>query len=61
MSEYSPYGGFKWIEVNNESVNKILKRNENSLHGYFLEVDLECPEIYIIYIITFQWHPKKLE
>ena len=44
MSEYLPYGGFKWVEVNNESVNKILKRSENSLHGYFLEVDLECPE-----------------
>ena len=44
MSEYLPYGEFKWVEVSNESVNKILNKSDNSLHGYFLEVDLECPE-----------------
>ena len=44
MNQYLPYGGFKWVEVNNESVNKILNKSDNSLHGYFLEVDLECPE-----------------
>ena len=44
MSEYLPYGGFKWIKNNNKIVNKILNKSENSLHGYFLEVDLEYPE-----------------
>ena len=44
MSEYLPYGEFKWVEVSNESVNKILNKSDNSLHGYFLEVDLEVPE-----------------
>ena len=44
MSEYLPYGEFKWVEVNNESVNKILNKSEVCLHGYFLEADLECPE-----------------
>ena len=43
-TEYLPYGEFKWVKVNNESVNKILNKSDNSLHGYFLEVDLECPE-----------------
>ena len=44
MSEYLPYGGFKWVKVNNEVVNRILNKTGNSLHGYFLEVDLEVPE-----------------
>ena len=44
MSEYLPYGGFKWVKVNNETVNRILNKRDNSLHGYFLEVDLDHPE-----------------
>ena len=44
MSEYLPYGGFKWVKVNNEVVNRILNKSDNSLHGYFLEVDLDYPE-----------------
>ena len=41
MSEYLPYRGFKWVEVNNETVNRILNKSDNSLYGYFLEVDLD--------------------
>ena len=44
MSEYLPYGGFKWVKTTNEIINKILNKSDNSLHGYFLEVDLEYPE-----------------
>ena len=44
MSEYLPYGGFKWLEVNNESVNRVLNTSDNSLHGYFLEINLDYPE-----------------
>ena len=44
MSQYLPYGGFKWVEVNNETVNRILNKSDNSLHGYFLEVDLDYPD-----------------
>ena len=44
MSEYLLYGGFKWVEVNNETVYRILHKSENSLYGYFLEVDLDYPE-----------------
>ena len=39
MSQYLPYGGFKWAEVNNETVNRILNKSDNNLHGYFLKVD----------------------
>ena len=44
MSEYLPYGGFKWVKVNNKTVNRVLNKSDNSLHGYFLEVDLDYPE-----------------
>ena len=44
MSQYLPYGGFKWVKINNETVNRILNKIDNSLHGYFLKVDLEYPE-----------------
>ena len=44
MSEYLPYGGFKWVKTTNETVNRILNKKDNSLHGYFLEVGLDYPE-----------------
>ena len=44
MSEYLPYKGFKWVGVNNETTNKVLNTSDDSLYGYLLEVDLECPE-----------------
>ena len=44
MSEYLTYGGFKQVENNNEIVNKIVNKSDNSLHGYLLEVDLDYPE-----------------
>ena len=44
VSEYLPYGRFKWVKVNNKVINRILNRSADSSYGYFLEVDLECPE-----------------
>ena len=44
MSQYLPYGRFKWVKTTNETVNGILSKIDNSLHGYFLEVDLEYPQ-----------------
>ena len=44
MSKYLPYEAFKQFKVNNEVVNRISNKSNNSLHGYFLEVDLEIPE-----------------
>ena len=42
MSEYLPYGGFKWLKsVDNFDVNPI---SENGSIGYILEVDLEYPD-----------------
>ena len=33
MSEYLPYGEFKWVEITNETINRILNKSDNSLHG----------------------------
>ena len=44
MSEYLPCGRFRWVKTTNETVNRILNKKDNSLHGYFLEVDLDYPE-----------------
>ena len=42
MSEYLPYGGFKWLKnVDKFDVNSI---NEKSSTGYFFEVDLKYPK-----------------
>ena len=43
MSQYFPYGGFKWLnqeEINIFYVNSIGK---NSSNGYISKVDLEYP------------------
>ena len=42
LSEYLPYGGFKWLKnVDEFDVNSISEKSEI---GYFLEVDLEYPD-----------------
>ena len=44
MSQYLPYGGFKWLsqkEIDRLEVNAVGK---NSLIGYILEVDLKYPD-----------------
>ena len=35
MMQYLPYGGFKWVKINNEIVNRVLNKSDTSLHGYF--------------------------
>ena len=42
MSEYLPYGGFKWLK--NVDEFDVMSISEKSLIGYFLEVDLEYPD-----------------
>ena len=34
MSEYLPYGGFKWAKITKETVNRILNKKDNSLENY---------------------------
>ena len=61
MSEYLPYGGFKWVKVNNEVVNRILNKSDNSLHGYFLEVDLEYLENVRDFHKDYSMAPEKIK
>ena len=61
MSEYLPYGSFKWVNINNEAVNRILNKSDNSLHGYFLEVDLDYPESKHDYHNGFPMAPEKIK
>ena len=61
MSEYLPYEGFKWVEVNNETINKVLNKSDDSLHGYFLEVDLEVPEELHDYHKDYPMAPEKIK
>ena len=43
MSEYLPYSEFNWLKMFDEfDVMRVSKKNEI---GYFLEVDLEYPDI----------------
>ena len=42
MNDYLPYCGFEWLE--NIDNFDIMSINDKSSIGYFLEVDLECPE-----------------
>ena len=61
MSEYLPYGGFKWVKVNNKLINRILNKSDNSLHGYFLEVDLDYPEHLHDYHKDYPMAPEKIK
>ena len=45
MSEYLRYGGFKWVKITNEIVNRIFNKKVNRLHGYFFEAGLDYPEL----------------
>ena len=61
MSEYLPYGAFKWVENNNEIINKILNKSDNSLHGYLLEVDLDYPEDLHDFHKDYPMAPEKIK
>ena len=61
MSEYLPYGGFKWVKTTNETINRILNKSDNSLHGYFLEVDLEYAENLHDFCKDYPMAPEKIK
>ena len=61
MSEYLPYGEFKWVKTTNETNNRILNKSDNSLHGFFLEVDLEYPENLHDFHKDYTMAPEKIE
>ena len=62
MSQFLPRGGFKLVEVSikEDWTNFILKQKDEQEEGYFLEVDLEYPKTYMIYMARIHVHLKKL-
>ena len=50
MSQYLPYGGFKWVKNIDKYKQKLTNIKSNSSIGNILEVDLEHPqELHDIY------------
>ena len=49
------------MNVNNETINRILNKRDNSLHGYFLEVDLDYPEELHDKHSRFPMEPEKIK
>ena len=58
MSEYLPYGGFKWLK--NVDEFDVMSVSEKSPIGYFLEVDLEYPDELHELHNDYPLAPKKL-
>ena len=58
MSDYLPYGGFKWLKnVDNFDVNSV---SENKPVGYILEVDLKyLDELHVLHN-DYPLAPEKL-
>ena len=61
MLSYFPYGSFRWIRVTDKKINTALIKKDNSLHGYFLEVDIYCPDELHDYQICFPMSSEKLK
>ena len=58
MSEYLPYGGFKWLKsVDGFDANSIIVKNPV---GYILEVDLEYPDELHLLHNDYPLAPEKL-
>ena len=58
MSDYLPYGGFKWFKnVDWFDVNSI---NKNNLVGYILDVDLRYPDELDILYNNYLLAPEKI-
>ena len=61
MSQRLPVDSFEWIEDDVSKFNENFKKNydENSNKRYILEVDVEYPKIFIIYIATHHFYLKE--
>ena len=62
MSQKLPVNGFKWVEKSRLSrFNEIFIKSydENSDEGYFLEVDVDYPKNYSIFIKIYHFYLKE--
>ena len=58
MMSYLPYCSFRWIKVTDKNIHKAISKKDNSLYGYFLEVDMYLPHELHNYQNDFLWHLK---
>ena len=66
MSQYLPYGRFKWLsqkEIDNFDVNsmELHSISEDSPDGYILEVGLQYPDELHVFHNDYSLAPEKLE
>ena len=60
MSQKFPVNAFKWVEDLSEFDECFIKcYNEKSEEGYFLEVDIQYPEIYMMPKTIYHFYQKK--
>ena len=60
MSQKLPANGFKWVEKLSKFNERFIKSyNENSDIGYFLEVDVEYPKNYSIFIKIYHFYQRE--
>ena len=62
MSQKVPVNGFNWVEDLSEFNESFIKSyNEENDEGYFLEVDVQYPEKYIIFKMIYCFSLKELK
>ena len=60
MSQRLPVNGFEWMEQLPEFDECFIKNyHENNDKGYILEVDVEYPKIYLIFIVIYHFSLKE--
>ena len=60
MSPKLPVNGFKWVEDLSQFNESFIKNcDENSDIGYFLEVDIDYPKHYSIFIKIYHFYRKE--
>ena len=58
MRQYLPISNFKWVKNIDKIEQKLMNIKNNSSTGYVLEVDLEYPKNYMIFIMIIHYHQK---
>ena len=60
MMSYLLFSSFRWIKVTDKNIHKAISKKDNSLHSYFLEVDMYLPDELHDYRNDFTMAPEKL-
>ena len=61
MTEYFPYDDFRQKKVTDKNKYIVLNKKDNASHGFFLEVDMYCPDELHGEQSDFPMAPEKLK